>query len=157
PEGVRLGREAAHAALRRRLPEGRARAPAHHALRPGPVLPEPNLRGRGAAARAAMTRAPLVAAGLLAVAALRAATVAAEVAHPERRRRVDPGELTYTYEPGAFTPDYEPPAPGTYALPVIDTIEDHPLLDVDGRATTLFTVKGDRLAIVAFVYTTCVE
>jgi len=104
-----------------------------------------------------MTRAPLVAAWLLALAALGARTLAAEVAHPERLRRVDPGELSYTYEPGTFTPDYEPPAPGSYSLPVIDTMEDHPLLDVDGRATTLFSVKGDRLAIVAFVYTTCVE
>lgn len=104
-----------------------------------------------------MTRAPLVAAWLLALAALGPAALAAEVAHPDRLRRVDPAELSYTYEPGTFTPDYEPPAPGSYALPVIDTIEDHPLLDVDGHATTLFAVKGNRLAIVAFVYTTCIE
>src|SRR5262249_13192625 len=157
PEGVRLGRETTHDPLRRRLPEGGPRAAAHHALRPGPVLPEPDLRGRGAGARAPMIRAPLAAASLLALEIVGAGTVAAEVAHPERLPRADPAELSYTYEPGAFTPDYEPPAPGSYALPVIDTIEAHPLLDVDGRPTTLFAVKGDRFAIVAFVYTTCVE
>ena len=71
--------------------------------------------------------------------------------------RIDPSEVAYTYGVGGFVPDYEPPAPGTYALPPIDTVEDHPLLDADGRATSLFQVTADRLAIVAFVYTTCVE
>ena len=31
------------------------------------------------------------------------------------------------------------------------------MLDEDGRTTSLFAVTKDRLAIVAFVYTTCVE
>jgi cytochrome c peroxidase len=31
------------------------------------------------------------------------------------------------------------------------------VLDADGRATTLFALKGDRLAVVAFVYTTCAD
>src|SRR5256885_13022157 len=47
PEGVRLGREAAHGALRGGLPEGEARPPAHHALRAGALLQEPDLRRRG--------------------------------------------------------------------------------------------------------------
>ena len=92
-----------------------------------------------------------------AVVVLATAAVAAEVAHPERLRGLDPAELAYTYEPGAFTPEYEPPAPGTYALPPIQIVTDHPLVDADGRPTTLFAVKRDRIAIVAFVYTTCVE
>ena len=83
--------------------------------------------------------------------------VAAEVAHPERLRGADPAELSYTFGVDGFAPEYVPPAPGTYALPVIDTIEDHPLLDAGGRRTSLFAVKRDRLAVVAFVYTTCVE
>jgi cytochrome c peroxidase len=71
--------------------------------------------------------------------------------------RLDPAEVGYTYAIGGFAPEYEPPAPGTYTLPPIDTVTDHPLLDVDGRPTTLFALTGPRLAIVAFVYTTCVE
>jgi cytochrome c peroxidase len=66
-------------------------------------------------------------------------------------------DLGYTYTVGGFAPDYDPPAPGTYTLPPIATVGDHPLLDADGRPTTLFALKGDRLALVAFVYTSCVE
>ena len=66
-------------------------------------------------------------------------------------------DLGYTYAVGGFAPDYEPPTPGSYALPPIATVTDHALVDADGRPTTLFALKGDRLALVAFVYTTCVE
>jgi cytochrome c peroxidase len=62
-----------------------------------------------------------------------------------------------TYGVAAFAPEYTPPAPGTYELPVIATVHDHPVVGADGRATTLFTLKRDRLAVVAFVYTTCIE
>ena len=66
-------------------------------------------------------------------------------------------ELGYTYGAEPFVPEYTPPAPGTYTLPVIETVADHPLLDADGRRTSLDALKGRRLAVVAFVYTTCVE
>jgi len=91
------------------------------------------------------------------VAALVAPVGAAEVAHPERLRGVDARELGYTYAVGGFVPEYEPPAPGSYELPVVATVHDHALLDSDGRATTLFALKRDRLAVVAFVYTSCIE
>jgi cytochrome oxidase Cu insertion factor (SCO1/SenC/PrrC family) len=65
--------------------------------------------------------------------------------------------LGYTFGVGDFVPEYTPPPPGTYALPPIATVHDHPVLDSDGRRTTLFALKRDRLAVVAFVYTTCVE
>ena len=74
-----------------------------------------------------------------------------------RPRAADPAELTYTYAVGTFAPEYVPPAPGSYALPTIDTVTDHPVVGSDGRPTTLFALKGDRLAVVAFVYSTCVE
>jgi len=74
-----------------------------------------------------------------------------------RGRAIDPRDVGYTYGVGAFVPKYEPPAPGSYALPTIATVGDHPLLDDAGRATTLRAVQGPRLAVVAFVYTTCVE
>jgi cytochrome oxidase Cu insertion factor (SCO1/SenC/PrrC family) len=76
---------------------------------------------------------------------------------PERLRGVDASALAYTYGAGAFRPEYALPAPGSYTLPVVDTIHDHDVVDADGRATTLFALKRDRLAIVAFVYTTCAE
>jgi len=81
----------------------------------------------------------------------------AEPADPERLRGVDRGDLVTTYAPGVFEPEYDPPPPGTYTLPVIRRVADHPLLDTDGKPTTLFGVTGDRFALVAFVYLSCVE
>jgi len=94
---------------------------------------------------------------LLAAAGLGLAAVAARAGDDARLRAVDPAELTYTYAVGGFVPEYTPPAPGSYALPTIDTVTDHPLLDADGRPTTLFALTRGRLAVVAFVYTTCIE
>jgi cytochrome c peroxidase len=95
--------------------------------------------------------------GVVLLLALGAAVTRAETPDPERLRHVDERALSYTYEPGVFEPQYTPPAPGTYELPVIARIEDHPLVDADGSATTLHALTGDRLAVVAFVYTACVE
>ncbi len=80
-----------------------------------------------------------------------------ETAVPERLQHVDRSALTHIYAPGVFEPTYTPPAPGSYELPVISKVEDHPLIDVDGGATTLFAATAERVAVVAFVYTSCVE
>jgi cytochrome c peroxidase len=66
-------------------------------------------------------------------------------------------DSAYTFGIGGFAPAYVPPPPGTYELPPIKVVSDHAVLDEDGRETTLFALAGDRLAVVAFVYTTCVE
>ena len=94
---------------------------------------------------------------LAALAAVAVPALAAEVAAPERLRGVDPAALGYTYAVGTFAPEYAPPAVGSYTLPVIQSIRDHPLIDADGRPTTLFALKRDQVAVVGFVYTTCVE
>jgi len=70
---------------------------------------------------------------------------------------VDPAEAGYTYGVGVFKPEYTPPPPGSYALPPIDTVSDHPLVDAAGKPTRLFALTRDRVAIVAFVYTTCTD
>ena len=100
-----------------------------------------------------MIRAVTVLLLALAVPAARAE----EPVAPESLRGVDGRELGYTYTVGRFAPAYTPPAPGTYELPVVDTLDDHPLLDEDGRGVRLFALTRDRIAVVAFVYTTCVE
>jgi len=100
-----------------------------------------------------MTRA--LAALLLALAV--SAAHAEEPVAPDSLRGVDGRELGYTYTVGRFAPAYTPPAPGTYELPVVDTLDDHALLDEDGRGVRLFELTRDRIAVVAFVYTTCVE
>ncbi len=76
----------------------------------------------------------------LAAAVLALASVAARAGDDARLRAVDPAELAYTYAVGGFAPEYTPPAPGSYALPAIDTVTDHPLLDADGRPSTLFAL-----------------
>jgi cytochrome oxidase Cu insertion factor (SCO1/SenC/PrrC family) len=87
-----------------------------------------------------------------------AAVPAGETAAPPGELRdVDRSELTYTYGVAGGTGRYVPPAAGTYELPPIHTLRDHPLVSADGEPTTLFTLLGGRVAIVAFVYTTCID
>ncbi len=93
-----------------------------------------------------------------AVALLLLATGAPAVDAPRQKPApVGPGDASYTYTVGPFVAEYEPPPPGSYPLPVIDRVDDHPLLDSSGAATSLAALKGPRLAVVAFVYTTCAE
>jgi cytochrome oxidase Cu insertion factor (SCO1/SenC/PrrC family) len=66
-------------------------------------------------------------------------------------------DLAYVYGVGAFAPEYAPPAPGSYRLPPIDDVADHPLVGSDGRRTSLYALTRGRVAVVAFVYTTCAE
>src|SRR5207247_1307206 len=94
---------------------------------------------------------------IVATAVLALGAAAASAGDDARLRAADPAELSYTYAVGAFAPEYTPPAPGSYTLPPIDTVTDHALLDADGRPTTLFALTQGRLAVVAFVYTTCIE
>jgi cytochrome c peroxidase len=86
-------------------------------------------------------------------AALLSAATPIRASEPVREAAPQP----YTYSAGTFAPQYTPPEPGSYSLPAIQTVRDHPLLDTSGRDTSLFALKGDRAAIVAFVYTSCSE
>jgi cytochrome c peroxidase len=79
------------------------------------------------------------------------------IAPAERLRGIDAADLSYTYAVGSFTPEYAPPAPGSYTLPTIKSVADHPVLDAEGQATSLFALKQDRIAVVAFIYTTCAD
>ena len=67
------------------------------------------------------------------------------------------GRTDFTYSAGPFAPEYTLPEPGSYSLPVIRRISDHPLIDASGRETSLFALKGKRAAVVAFVYLSCME
>lgn len=91
-----------------------------------------------------------LAAGLLAVGC-------AWAAGPVERPPLRPDDVSYTFGVGAFAPAFTPPPPGTYELPVIDTVTDHAVLDTAGRETTLDAVIGDRLAVVSFIYGSCAE
>lgn len=99
-----------------------------------------------------------VAPALLELAGLRGRALASDpIAPADRLRGVNAADLSYTYGVGSFTPEYTAPAPGSYTLPIIKSVSDHPLLDADGQATSLFALKRERIAVVAFIYTTCTE
>lgn len=84
-------------------------------------------------------------------------TSAVHANEPSARPPVGLHDTSYTYTIGPFTPEYTPPPPGSYTLPVIKRLTDHVLLDSAGAATSLAASKRDRLAVVAFVYSTCAE
>ena len=57
----------------------------------------------------------------------------------------------------ALQPQFTPPPPGTYTLPIIDTVSDHLLLNTNGKPTNLFTLTKDKIAVVSFMYTSCAD
>ncbi len=53
----------------------------------------------------------------------------------------------------ALQPQFTPPPPGTYALPTIDTVSDHILLDSTGKQVSLFNLTADKIAVFSLMYT----
>lgn len=51
--------------------------------------------------------------------------------------------------------DYDAPAPGTYALPVVKPAADGDVLDSDGHALRLRELTHGRVTILSFIYTRC--
>lgn len=59
--------------------------------------------------------------------------------------------------PRAGSPRFEAPAPGSYALPAIDHVNDHELLGPAGLPERLLAIGRGELALVSFVYLQCGE
>jgi len=57
----------------------------------------------------------------------------------------------------ALQPQFTPPAPGTYALPAIDTVGDHQFVDSSGRVVSLFGLTKGKVVVVSFMYTSCAD
>jgi cytochrome oxidase Cu insertion factor (SCO1/SenC/PrrC family) len=51
--------------------------------------------------------------------------------------------------------DYEAPAPGSYALPVVKAAADGEVLDSNGRPLRLREVTRGRVTVMSFIYTRC--
>jgi cytochrome oxidase Cu insertion factor (SCO1/SenC/PrrC family) len=51
--------------------------------------------------------------------------------------------------------DYEPPAPGTYTLPVVKPAADGPVLDSTGRPLRLHDLTHGKITVLSFIYTRC--
>jgi cytochrome oxidase Cu insertion factor (SCO1/SenC/PrrC family) len=52
---------------------------------------------------------------------------------------------------------FEPPAAGSYSLPVIRRVSEHRLLDSGGRRAPLLALAPGQCAVVAFVYLSCAD
>jgi cytochrome oxidase Cu insertion factor (SCO1/SenC/PrrC family) len=52
-------------------------------------------------------------------------------------------------------PRFEPPAPGSYELPAIGRVRDHPVLESSGRSAPLLGLVRGELAFVSFIYRSC--
>lgn len=55
------------------------------------------------------------------------------------------------------TYDYDPPAPGTYTLPVIKPAADGTLLGADGQSVRLHDLTAGRITVLSFIYTRCTD
>jgi cytochrome oxidase Cu insertion factor (SCO1/SenC/PrrC family) len=51
--------------------------------------------------------------------------------------------------------DYDPPAPGSYNLPVVKGATDGALIDSDGTSLNLRDLTHGRITILSFIYTRC--
>ncbi|WP_349431847.1 cytochrome c peroxidase [Methylomarinum sp. Ch1-1] len=57
--------------------------------------------------------------------------------------------------PGYGPLQFEPPAPGSYALPVIGPAADGTVLTSDNQSIQLHELMGDRIVLLSFIYATC--
>ncbi len=57
--------------------------------------------------------------------------------------------------PGYSALQFDPPAPGSYALPPLGKAADGPVLDSSGKARRLHDYLGDKLVVLSFIYTRC--
>jgi protein SCO1 len=53
--------------------------------------------------------------------------------------------------------DYDPPAPGSYALPVIKQATGGEVLDAQGRTVQLDSLVRDRVTVLSFIYSRCAD
>src|SRR4029077_5447252 len=51
--------------------------------------------------------------------------------------------------------DYDPPAAGSYSLPVIKPAADGALLDSNNKSVKLRDLTRDRITVLSFIYTRC--
>lgn len=58
---------------------------------------------------------------------------------------------------GVFSPNFVPPAPGSYELPPVKRVAGFPLRDSTGRSVNTGQIMAGKIAVVSFVYTACPE
>ena len=58
---------------------------------------------------------------------------------------------------GVFSPNFVPPAAGSYELPAVKRVAGFVLKDSTGRAVDTQRVTSGKVAVVSFIYTACPE
>jgi len=58
---------------------------------------------------------------------------------------------------GVFSPNFVPPAAGSYELPAVKRVAGFKLTDSTGRAVDTLRVTAGKVAVVSFIYTACPE
>jgi len=58
-------------------------------------------------------------------------------------------------DPGYGSPQYQPPAPGSYQLPPLGSAADGKVLNTLGEPLALQDLIGDKLVLMGFIYTHC--
>jgi len=58
---------------------------------------------------------------------------------------------------GVFSPNFVPPAPGSYELPAVRRVAGFVLRDSTGRAVNTQEITAGKVAVVSFIYTACPE
>lgn len=66
-------------------------------------------------------------------------------------------ELEETYIQGVFSPNFTPPAAGTYDLPVIARVPPVVLIGAAGRRVNTASLMRGRVTVVSFIYTACTD
>ena len=65
------------------------------------------------------------------------------------------GTLLATDLPRTADHDYDPPAPGTYRLPIVKPAADGEVLDSQGEPLRLSELTHGRVTVMSFIYTRC--
>jgi cytochrome c peroxidase len=58
---------------------------------------------------------------------------------------------------GVFSPNFVPPAAGSYELPAVKRVAGFVLKDSTGRAVSTEQITAGKVAVVSFIYTACPE
>jgi cytochrome oxidase Cu insertion factor (SCO1/SenC/PrrC family) len=65
------------------------------------------------------------------------------------------GTLRAADRSGTSDYDYDPPAPGSYVLPVVKAAADGDVLDSKGKTTRLRELTHGQVTVMSFIYTRC--
>ena len=58
---------------------------------------------------------------------------------------------------GVFSPNFVPPAPGSYELPAVKRVAAFVLMDSTGRTVNTQQITAGKVVVVSFIYTACPE